>query len=121
MPGRVISVGLLQDAIDDLIILVVAAVLLQIVQADPPGGILRGEQLVKPLFLLPLADVQKEFQNQIAVVVKLALKNLDAFQALPQLFLLQMKGVGREGQLLIPAPVEYAHGAPGRQLFPKTP
>lgn len=89
------------------IVLVLPAVVL----ADPPGGVRVVQQALDALVLLLFADVQKELDQQVAVVEKLPLKDADLLQPSLVVLVIKLTALPLAHRLVHPAGIE-------KQKFP---
>ena len=106
IPGRAGRVGVVQIFVKHLLAAVVMLVLPNISPADPPGGVLVPGESGDAGGLLLFADVEKEFQHQIAVVRQLALKTADAVHPLGVLLVVQHAVQAFLGNLVHPAGIQ---------------
>ena len=118
MPGGVGRVGGLQQQVGGLQMPPVVPVAPPVPVGDPPGGGRVAGQLLQPFFLLPLADVQEELQDQIAVVSQLPLEDVHRLQQRPGPAVLRLHLLQHPA---IPASIQHGRLPPGGQIPPEGP
>ena len=80
MPRSIWTVGGAEVVIKVSKALLIVTALPVVVSADPPAGVRIFQQMLDAFVLLLLSDVQKQFDQQVAVVAQLAFKDADFLQ-----------------------------------------
>ena len=106
VPGSKGEAGRVEVLLKVLQALFIVLVLPAVVLADPPGGVRVVQQALDALVLLLFADVQKEFDQQVAVVKKLPFKDADLLQPSLVVLVIKLTALPLAHRLVHPAGIE---------------